>query len=76
MISERWAWFAWLWQAVCALRTRHGLPLRSGWWESGLQVEALAAWVDRYDYGEWDDPPGKLFIPIRDRPSRWTAARR
>jgi hypothetical protein len=30
-----------------------------------LQVEALAAlaaWVDRYDSGEWDDPPGKLSL--------------
>ena len=23
---------------------------------------ALAAWVDRYDSGEWDDPPGKLSL--------------
>ena len=54
-----------LWQSVCALRTRYGLPARSGWWESELQVEALAAlaaWVDRYDSGEWDDPPGKLSL--------------
>jgi hypothetical protein len=65
MISERWAWFDRLWQSVCALRIRYGLPVRSGWWESELQVEALAAlaaWVDRYDSGEWDDPPGKLSL--------------
>jgi hypothetical protein len=34
-------------------------------WENQLQVEALAAlaaWVDRYDSGEWDDPPGKLAL--------------
>jgi hypothetical protein len=65
LISERWAWFDRLWQAVCALRTRYGVPVRSGWWESELQVEALAAlaaWVDRYDSGEWDDPPGKLSL--------------
>jgi pullulanase/glycogen debranching enzyme len=65
MIGERWAWFDRLWQSVCALRTRYGLPVRSGWWESELQVEALAAlaaWVDRYDSGEWDDPPGKLAL--------------
>jgi hypothetical protein len=52
MISERWAWFDRLWQSVCALRTRYGLPVRSRWWQSELQVEALAAlaaWVDRYD---------------------------
>ena len=23
-------------------------------------MAALAAWVERYDSGEWDDPPGKL----------------
>jgi hypothetical protein len=23
-------------------------------------LAALAAWVNRYDTGEWDDPPGKL----------------
>ncbi|HTW97737.1 MAG TPA: hypothetical protein VMD59_03110 [Acidimicrobiales bacterium] len=65
MLAERWAWFDRLWQSVCALRTRYGLPVRSGWWESELQVEALAAlaaWVDRYDSGEWDDPPGKLSL--------------
>ena len=30
-----------------------------------LQVEALAAlaaWTNRYDSGEWDDPPGKLAL--------------
>jgi hypothetical protein len=50
---------------VCPLRIRYGLPVRSGWWECELQVEALgalAAWVDRYDSGEWDDPPGKLSL--------------
>jgi hypothetical protein len=65
MQSERWAWFDRLWQSVCAMRGRYGLPVRSRWWESELQVEALAAfaaWVDRYDSGEWDDPPGKLAL--------------
>ena len=41
------------------------LALRSGWWEDQVQVEALAAlsaWVERYDSGEWDDPPGKLAL--------------
>ena len=45
------------------LRERYRLGLRSGWWEDAIQVEAiaaLAAWIDRYDTGEWDDPPGKL----------------
>jgi hypothetical protein len=39
--------------------------IRSGWWEHQIQIEALAAlaaWVDRYDSGEWDDPPGKLSL--------------
>ena len=34
-------------------------------WEQPIQVEALAAlaaWVERYDSGEWDDPPGKLSL--------------
>ena len=41
------------------------LLLRSCWWTNQIQVEALAAlaaWVDRYDSGEWDDPPGKLAV--------------
>ncbi len=42
MLSERRGWFARLWQSVCALRTRYGLRVRSHWWESELQVEALA----------------------------------
>jgi len=62
---ERWLWYEQLWCDVCALRTRYHLSLRSGWWCNELQVEALAAiaaWVDRYDCGEWDDPPGKLAL--------------
>ena len=60
---ERWLWFEQLWADACMLRERYRLGLRSGWWEDAVQVEALAAlaaWVDRYDTGEWDDPPGKL----------------
>jgi hypothetical protein len=60
---ERWLWFEHLWCDVCALRERYRLAVRSGWWEDDVQVEALAAlaaWTDRYDSGEWDDPPGKL----------------
>ena len=60
---ERGMWFEQLWADVCALRERYRLPLRSGWWEDQIQIEALAAlsaWTDRYDSGEWDDPPGKL----------------
>jgi hypothetical protein len=62
---EKWLWFEGLWSDVCALRGRYRLPVRSGWWEEDVQVEALAAlaaWVDRYDSGEWDDPPGKLAV--------------
>jgi hypothetical protein len=63
--GERWRWFEQLWTDACALRERYRLPIRSGWWEHQIQIEALAAlaaWVDRYDSGEWDDPPGKLSL--------------
>lgn len=62
---ERWLWFEQLWTDVCELRARYRLAVRSGWWEDQIQVEALAAlaaWIDRYDSGEWDDPPGKLAL--------------
>jgi hypothetical protein len=62
---ERWLWFEQLWADVCVLRERYRLMIRSGWWEDQVQVEtlaALAAWTDRYDSGEWDDPPGKLAL--------------
>lgn len=62
---ERWLWFEQLWTDACMLRERYRLSLRSGWWEDELQVEALAAlaaWVERYDSGEWDDPTGKLTL--------------
>lgn len=60
---ERRAWHEQLWREVCLLHRRYRLPLRSGWWADAVQLEALAAlaaWVARYDSGEWDDPPGKL----------------
>ena len=50
---------------MCSLRERYRLAVRSGWWADEMQVEvlaALAAWVERYDSGEWDDPPGKLAL--------------
>jgi hypothetical protein len=62
---ERWMWFERLWDSVQVLRERYRLPIRGRWWEDSTQVEALAAlaaWVDRYDSGEWDDPPGKLAL--------------
>jgi hypothetical protein len=39
---EQWLWFEQLWSDVCMLRERYRLPVRSGWWEDELQVEALA----------------------------------
>jgi hypothetical protein len=62
---ERWLWFEQLWGDVCMLRSRFRLAIRSGWWEDQVQVEtlaALSAWIQRYDSGEWDDPPGKLAL--------------
>jgi hypothetical protein len=62
---ERWLWFDQLWSDVVMLRDRYRLAVRAGWWENDVQLEALAAvaaWVSRYDSGEWDDPPGKLAL--------------
>jgi hypothetical protein len=62
---ERWLWFDRLWTDVCLLRQRYRLAVRSRWWEDERQIEVLAAtaaWVERYDSGEWDDPPGKLSL--------------
>jgi hypothetical protein len=62
---ERRDWYEDLWDQVCALRARYRLPVRTEWWGDGVQVEALsalAAWVDHYDSGSWDDPPGKLAL--------------
>lgn len=52
-----------LWSDVLAVGDRYRLRPGNGWWEQPIQVEALAAlaeWVERYDTGEWGDPPGKL----------------
>jgi hypothetical protein len=62
---ERWLWWDQLWSDVIALGDRYRIRPCSGWWENSVHVEAfaaLAAWVDRYDCGEWDDPPGKLAL--------------
>ena len=62
---ERWRWWEQLWSDVVALGDRSRLRPGNGWWEQPIQVEALAAlaaWVERYDSGEWDDPPGKLSL--------------
>ncbi|MBO0769574.1 MAG: hypothetical protein J2O48_12895 [Solirubrobacterales bacterium] len=63
--GQRRMWWGQLWHDVCLLRVRYQLPVRCRWWEDQIQVEtlaALAAWVWRYDCGEWDDPPGKLSL--------------
>ena len=63
--GDRWRWFDRLWCDVCSLSARYRLSVRSEWWADELQVEVLAAfaaWVQRYDCGEWDDPPGKLAL--------------
>jgi hypothetical protein len=63
--GERRQWYEDLWAEVCELRQRYRIPVRSEWWADAIQVEALAAlaaWVDNYDSGAWDDPPGKLAL--------------
>ena len=58
-------WYEDLWAEVCLLLERYRLPVRTGWWQDAIQVEALAAlaaWVENYDNGVWDDPPGKLAL--------------
>ena len=50
---------------MLALGDRYRIRPAKHWWEQPIQVEALAAlaaWVERYDTGEWDDPPGKLSL--------------
>jgi hypothetical protein len=62
---ERWMWWEQLWADVISLSKRYRIRLGHRWWEDDVEVEtlaALAAWVDRYDSGEWDDPPGKLAL--------------
>ena len=62
---ERWLWWEQLWSDVLMLGNRYRIRPGKDWWEDGAQVEALAAlaaWVGRYDSGEWDDPPGKLAL--------------
>ena len=62
---ERWLWWQQLWSDVLALGQRYRIRPAKDWWADSGQVEALAAlaaWVERYDSGEWDDPPGKLSL--------------
>jgi hypothetical protein len=47
------------------LGERYRVRPAKDWWGDGTNVEALAAlaaWVARYDAGEWDDQPGKLAL--------------
>ena len=65
--EEEWDWFMRLWHEVGLLRERYRLPVRSRWWEDAVQVEALSAltaWVKMYDFGHWDDPPGKPALTV------------
>ncbi len=65
LARERWLWWEQLWSDVLMLAERYRISPGNDWWEDGVKVEALAAlaaWVARYDSGEWDDPPGKLAL--------------
>jgi pullulanase/glycogen debranching enzyme len=60
---ERWNWWEQLWKEAVRLRKRYRLVLRSEWWQDDIQVEtlaALAALVNGYDSGAWNDPLSKL----------------
>jgi hypothetical protein len=62
---EQWLWWEQLWSDALMLGNRYRVRPGTDWWEDGQQAEALAAlaaWVGRYDSGEWDDPPGKLAL--------------
>jgi hypothetical protein len=62
---ERWLWWGQLWSDVVMLAERYRISPDKDWWEDGVKVEALAAlaaWVARYDSGDWDDPPRKLAL--------------
>jgi hypothetical protein len=62
---ERWLWWEQLWNDVLMLGERYRVRPAKDWWEDRPAVEAIAAvaaWVARYDSGEWDDPPGKLAL--------------
>jgi hypothetical protein len=62
---ERWLSWEQLWSDVIMLGDRYRVRPGKDWWENAAHVEALAAlaaWVARYDSGEWDDPPGKLAL--------------
>jgi hypothetical protein len=61
--AARSIWWDQLWVDAIRLRDRYRLVLRTAWWEDDLHVEALAALaalVNGYDTGAWNDPVGKL----------------
>jgi len=65
LARERWLWWEQLWSEVLMLAERYRVRPAKDWWENATHVEALAAlaaWMARYDSGEWDDPPGKLAL--------------
>ncbi|OAI39390.1 hypothetical protein AYO39_02945 [Actinobacteria bacterium SCGC AG-212-D09] len=76
---ERWLWWEQLWSDVIALGKRYRLNPPKDWWEDSMKVEALAAlaaWLSRYDSGEWDDPAGKLALLYDvERIAGWSVAK-
>ena len=63
--EQRWLGWEQRWAEVVMLRRRYRLDPGKDWWEDETKVEALAAlaaWVARYDSGEWDDPLAKLSL--------------
>jgi hypothetical protein len=60
---DRYRWLDQVYSDASMLRQRYRLPLRRGWWESDIQVEALAALAAaarNFDSGLWDDPLAKI----------------
>jgi hypothetical protein len=61
---ERWQRFEQVRSEACGPRRRYRLSLRTG--HGGTRCRPrhrrAGAWVERYDAGEWDDPPGKLAL--------------
>jgi hypothetical protein len=61
---ERWLWWEQLWSDAIMLGERYRVRALGlvGGRHPGRGARRLAAWVARYDAGEWDDPPGKLAL--------------
>jgi hypothetical protein len=76
---ERWPWWEQPWSDVLALGERYRIRPAKDWWDDGVQVEALAAlaaWVERYDSGERDDPARQALAALRPRTRARTDPRR